>query len=203
MRPAARMPKLTRRSRILIAIALAVVLLLLIGPRLIDTYVDWLWFGELGYRSVFTTMLVTRLVVFLVAALLIGGVVFAALALAYRTRPVFVPTAGPNDPVARYRTAVMARLRLFGIGVPVFIGLLAGHRRPDLLGAGAAVPARRRLRRHRPAVRHGPRLLRVRPAVLPAGADLPVRRDVPGASSRTCWATTCSAASGWPGARAR
>jgi uncharacterized membrane protein (UPF0182 family) len=120
------MPKLTRRSRILIGIALAVVVLLLIGPRLIDTYVDWLWFGELGYRSVFTTTLVTRLIVFLVAALLIGGVVFAALALAYRNRPVFVPTAGPNDPVARYRTSVMARLRLFGIGVPVFIGLLAG-----------------------------------------------------------------------------
>src|ERR1700712_3681928 len=126
MRPAARMPKLTRRSRILIVIALAVVVLLLIGPRLIDTYVDWLWFGELGYRSVFTTKLVTRLVVFLVAALLIGGVVFAALALSYRNRPVFVPTAGPNDPVARYRTAVMAQLRLFGIGLPAFIGIIAG-----------------------------------------------------------------------------
>jgi hypothetical protein len=120
------MPKLTRRSRILIGIALAVVLLLLIGPRLIDTYVDWLWFGELGYRSVFTTTLVTRLVVFLVVAVFIGGVVFASMALAYRNRPVFVPTAGPNDPVARYRTSVMARLRLFGLGVPVFIGLLAG-----------------------------------------------------------------------------
>ncbi len=106
--------------------ALAIVVLLLIGPRLIDIYVDWLWFGELGYRSVFTTTLVTRSVVFLVAALLIGGVVFAGLALSYRNRPVFVPTAGPNDPVARYRTAVMARLRLFGIGVPLFIGLLAG-----------------------------------------------------------------------------
>ncbi|MDT5337750.1 MAG: uncharacterized protein QOD90_3255, partial [Mycobacterium sp.] len=126
MRPAARMPKLTRRSRILIGIALAVVLLLLIGPRLIDAYVDWLWFGELGYRSVFTTTLVTRLVVFLVAAVLIGGVVFAGMALAYRNRPVFVPATGPNDPVARYRTSVMARLRLFGIGLPVFIGLLAG-----------------------------------------------------------------------------
>ena len=126
MRPAARMPKLTRRSRILIGIAIAVVVLLLIGPRFIDTYVDWLWFGELGYRSVFTTTLVTRLVVFLVAALLIGGVVFAALALSYRNRPVFVPTAGPNDPVARYRTTVMARLRLFGLGLPLFIGLLAG-----------------------------------------------------------------------------
>lgn len=126
MRPAARMPKLTRRSRVLIAIALAVVLLLLIGPRLVDTYVDWLWFGELGYRSVFTTQIVTRIVIFSVVALLIGGIVFAALALAYRTRPVFVPTAGPNDPIARYRTAVMARLRLVGIGVPAFIGLLSG-----------------------------------------------------------------------------
>jgi uncharacterized protein len=126
MRPAARMPKLTRRSRILIAIALAIVVMLLVGPRLVDAYVDWLWFGELGYRSVFTTVLFTRLIVFLVGGVLIGAVVFAALALAYRTRPVFVPSAGPNDPVARYRTAVMARLRLFGIGLPAFIGLLAG-----------------------------------------------------------------------------
>src|SRR5215475_15863899 len=126
MRPAARMPKLTRRSRILIAVALAVVLLLLFGPRMVDTYVDWLWFGELGYRSVFTTQLTTRIVVGLVAGVLMGAIVFAALALAYRTRPVFVPTNGPNDPVARYRTAVMARLRLVGIGVPVVIGLFTG-----------------------------------------------------------------------------
>ncbi|BBY96191.1 UPF0182 protein [Mycobacterium gallinarum] len=120
------MPKLTRRSRVLIAIAAVVVLILLFGTRLIDTYVEWLWYGELGYRSVFTTQLFTRLVVFLIAAVLIGAIVFAGLALAYRTRPVFVPTTGPNDPVARYRTAVMSRLRLVGIGVPAFIGVLAG-----------------------------------------------------------------------------
>jgi uncharacterized membrane protein (UPF0182 family) len=126
MRPAAKMPKLTRRSRILIAIALAAVLLLLIGPKLIDAYVNWLWFGELGYRSVFTTTLFTKLIVFLVVGVLIGAVVFAALALAYRTRPVFVPTAGPNDPIARYRTIAMSRLKLFGFGIPVFIGVIAG-----------------------------------------------------------------------------
>jgi uncharacterized protein len=120
------MPKLTRRSRILIAVAVAAVMLLLIGPRFIDAYVDWLWFGELGYRSVFTTVLVTRIVVFLVVSVLIGAIVFGALALAYRSRPVFVPTAGPNDPVARYRTAVMTRLRLVGIGVPAFIGFFSG-----------------------------------------------------------------------------
>lgn len=77
MRPTARMPKLTRRSRVLIAFALVAVLLLLLGPRLIDTYVDWLWFGELGYRSVFTTVLATRLIVFVVVALAIGAIVFA------------------------------------------------------------------------------------------------------------------------------
>src|ERR1700716_2936561 len=126
MRPAAKMPKLTRRSRILITVALAVVLLLLIGPRLVDGYVDWLWFGEMGYRSVFATQLLTKLIVFLVVWALVGAIVFGALALAYRTRPVFVPTTGPNDPVARYRTAVMTRLRLVGIGVPAFIGVVAG-----------------------------------------------------------------------------
>src|SRR5271168_4526327 len=125
MRPAARMPKLTRRSRTLIAIALTAIGLLLVGPRLIDAYVDWLWFGELGYRSVFTTVLVTRLIVFVVIGLLVGGVVFASMALAYRTRPVFVPSNG-SDPVARYRTVVMSRLRVIGTGVPVAIGLLAG-----------------------------------------------------------------------------
>ena len=180
MRPAARMPKLTRRSRILIAIALVAVLLLLIGPRLIDAYVDWLWFGELGYRSVFTTVLVTRLILFLVVSLLIGAIVFGAFALAYRTRPVFVPTNGPNDPVARYRTAVMSRLKLVSIGIPAFIGIFAGYRRAEPVGARAAVPAWRQLRGHRPAVQQGPRLLRFRPAVLSDGADLPVRGDLPG-----------------------
>src|SRR5271154_1876433 len=125
MRPAARMPKLTRRSRTLIAIALTAIGLLLVGPRLIDAYVDWLWFGELGYRSVFTTVLVTRLIVFVVIGLLVGGIVFASLAMAYRTRPVFVPSNG-SDPVARYRTVVMSRLRVIAIGAPVAIGLLAG-----------------------------------------------------------------------------
>ncbi|MBU3751129.1 MAG: UPF0182 family protein, partial [Mycobacterium sp.] len=126
VRPPARLPAMTRRGRIAGGFAVAAVAALLVGPRFIDTYVDWLWFGELGYRSVFTTVLLTRLIVFVVAALLIGAIVFAGLALAYRTRPVFVPTTGPNDPVARYRTAVMSKLKLFGIGVPLTIGGMAG-----------------------------------------------------------------------------
>jgi hypothetical protein len=101
-------------------------LVLITGSRLISTYVDWLWFGEVGYRSVFSTVLVTRVILLVAVTLLVGGALLLSLWLAYRARPVFVPVAGPDDPVARYRTAIVARLRLIGIGVPVIVGLLAG-----------------------------------------------------------------------------
>lgn len=125
MRPTARMPRLTRRSRMMIMIALAVITLLIVAPRLVDSYVDWLWFGELGYRSVFTTVLLTRIAVFLVVGALVGGIVLAGLAMAYRSRPIFIPS-GDNDPVARYRAAVLSRLRVVGVGIPAVVGLLAG-----------------------------------------------------------------------------
>src|SRR5699024_4035326 len=55
-----------------------------------------------------------------------GGAVAASLVIAYRTRPVFVPVSGSEDPLARYRSAVTARTRLFGIGIPLVAGLIAG-----------------------------------------------------------------------------
>ena len=55
------------------------------------------------------------------------------------------PEQRPNDPVARYRTVVLTRLRLIGIGVPALIGISpASPRRAT--GSGSAVPPRRRLR---------------------------------------------------------
>lgn len=126
MRPPTGLPSLSRRSRVLLVAAVVLAALLLLGPRLTDTYTNWLWFGEVGFRGVYTTVLWTRVLLFLAVAAFIGLVVWLALLLAYRTRPVFVPVSGPNDPIARYRTTVMARLRLFGIGIPVLFGLLSG-----------------------------------------------------------------------------
>ena len=74
----------------------------------------------------FSTVLVTRFVQFLLVGLVIGGLLALNIVIAYRTRPVFVPVVGPEDPVARYRTAIVGRLRLFGVGVPVLVGLIAG-----------------------------------------------------------------------------
>lgn len=96
MRPPAGLPSLSKRSRVLLVLALVVAALLLVGPRLISTYTDWLWFGEVGFRGVFTTVLVTRLLLFLVVGVVVGGIVWLALLLAYRSRPVFVPVSVPT-----------------------------------------------------------------------------------------------------------
>ncbi|WP_433629839.1 UPF0182 family protein [Nocardia sp. CA-120079] len=126
MRPPTGLPSLSRRSRVLLVAAIILAALLLLGPRLTDTYTNWLWFGEVGFRNVYLTVLRTRILLFIAVALFVGLVVWLALLLAYRTRPVFVPVAGPNDPIARYRTTVMSRLKLFGIGIPLLLGVLSG-----------------------------------------------------------------------------
>ncbi len=130
MRPPVGAPSLTRRTRILLVAAGVLVVLLLGGSRLLNFYVDYLWFGEVGFRSVQLTRLFTQIVLFGVVALVVGGLVALTLWLAYRYRPVLVPVSGPEDPVARYRTTIIQRLRLFAVGVPVVIGLIAGLAAP-------------------------------------------------------------------------
>jgi uncharacterized membrane protein (UPF0182 family) len=125
-RPSIGLPKLSRRSRILLIIAAVIVLILLVGARLLDTYVEWLWFGEVGFRSVFTTQILTRIGLFFAVGIFVGGLLAVSLVIAYRTRPVFVPVSGAEDPLARYRSTVVQRIRLFGIGLPVATGLIAG-----------------------------------------------------------------------------
>ncbi|WP_301328852.1 UPF0182 family protein [Goodfellowiella coeruleoviolacea] len=126
MRPPAGLPKLSRRSRTLLIIGLVVLVGLIAGSRLLGMYVNWLWFGEVGFRSVYSTELLTRLGLFVGVAVLTGGLFALNLVIAYRTRPVFVPVSGPEDPVARYRAVVVRRLRLLGIGLPVVVGAICG-----------------------------------------------------------------------------
>nr|WP_093944170.1 UPF0182 family protein [Actinoalloteichus hoggarensis] len=126
MRSPVSMPKLSRRSRILVIVGAILLLLLLSGSRLLSTYVDWLWFGEVGRRDVFTTVLFTRVALFFAVGVLLAGVLALCLYLAYRHRPVFAPVAGPDDPVARYRSAIVARIKLVGIGLPVIAGIVGG-----------------------------------------------------------------------------
>jgi uncharacterized membrane protein (UPF0182 family) len=120
------MPKLSRRSRFLLVLGAIVLVVLVLGGRVLNAYIDWLWYGEVGYRSVFSTVVVTKLVLLVALGALVGGLFALSLWIAYRGRPVFVPVSGPDDPVARYRTLMQQHPRVFAIGVPVAVGLIAG-----------------------------------------------------------------------------
>jgi uncharacterized protein len=86
---------------VLLLAAVGLIALLLVGPRLVGAYVNWLWFGEVGFRSVWVTVLLTRVAIFVAVALVVGGTVFLALMLAYRSRPVLVPAARPTTRARR------------------------------------------------------------------------------------------------------
>ncbi|GAB3234447.1 UPF0182 family protein [Mycolicibacterium hippocampi] len=120
------LPQLSKRGRIWAIAAAVILVLLLVGPPVLDLYVDWLWFGEVGFRSVWLTVLLTKLATFAAVAVLVGGCVAIAIVLAYRSRPVFVPERKPQDPLTPYRTALMTRPILVTLGIAGGLGLLCG-----------------------------------------------------------------------------
>ncbi len=97
-KPPDKPPPLFKHARVLLIGTAGFFALLLFGPPVAEAYVNWLWFGEVGFRSVWVAVLATRVAIFVAVALVVGGAVFVAAMLAYRSRPVFVPVSGPNDP---------------------------------------------------------------------------------------------------------
>ncbi|MFC9788589.1 UPF0182 family protein [Rhodococcus sp. NPDC127528] len=126
MRPAGGLPSLSRRSRILLLLAVLALAGLVFIPLVVDLYTDWLWFGEVGYRSVWATVLATRVLIFLAVAVFIGGALTLAVLVAFRSRPLLAGHAEPDDPVGALRAIVLRRPRLFGLGIPVLVGLFCG-----------------------------------------------------------------------------
>ncbi|MFT3661427.1 MAG: UPF0182 family protein [Gordonia sp. (in: high G+C Gram-positive bacteria)] len=119
-------PTLTRRTKVLVAVAVVLLVLLLIGPRIVSLWTDLLWYSDLGYSTVVTTMLWTRSATFLLTAVTVGAIVFGAVYAAYRFRPRHLTLTDPNDPLVKYRESAGRRPRLAALLPAVLVGLLAG-----------------------------------------------------------------------------
>ncbi len=115
-----------RRAHILIAVTVALFILPVAGLRLVDIYIDWLWFGEVGYRRVWLTVILTRLAILAAVLLIVGGAVGLAMFLAYRSRPMFVPSGKADDPIEQIRTQIVRRPRQLGWGIPIAVGVVSG-----------------------------------------------------------------------------
>ena len=60
------LPRMSRRGRVTVGVLVGVFLLFTLLGWGIDAYTDYLWFNEVHFTEVFTGVLVTRLVLFLV-----------------------------------------------------------------------------------------------------------------------------------------
>src|ERR671929_866538 len=126
MRPPVSVPTLSRRAKLIIgAIAVLLVLFTAIGT-LTNVYVDYLWFDETKYTEVFWTELQTRALLFAVAGAATGGLVAAAIYLAYRFRPTFRPMSLEQQNLERYRQSIEPRRTVVLTSVAVVLGLFAG-----------------------------------------------------------------------------
>ena len=126
MRPPMPMPTLSRRARVILAVAAVLVVVLSVLGTLTSQYVDYLWFAGTGYTTVFWTQLSTRVVLFLVVGVVTGLVVAGNLLLAYRGRPAFRPMSLEQQNLERYRVAIEPRRKLLLIAVGVVLALFSG-----------------------------------------------------------------------------
>ena len=80
--------------------------ILFIVPLAVGVYTDWLWFGDLGFRDVFTKVVLARVVLFLIFAALGGAVTYAAAMVAWRGRPKDGPEAAPFSQASPYLSLI-------------------------------------------------------------------------------------------------
>ena len=111
----------------------AIALLALAMPQLVRYYTDWLWFGEAGFRQVFSTILRTQ-------SLLFAAAVLASVAWFYLNVRIAVATMGDRRPTFVTREGLevqlpgreqIQRLAMAGTSViAVLIGLYAAGQWP-------------------------------------------------------------------------
>lgn len=95
-------------------------------PMVIGFYTDWLWFGEVDYRGVFNTVVLTRIAIFIVFGLL-GALIIGLAALAtYRGRPASLSIFGLDEEILQYRQQVERSIRKIMRIVPLIIGAAVG-----------------------------------------------------------------------------
>ncbi|MEV0969177.1 UPF0182 family membrane protein [Microtetraspora glauca] len=113
--------RLPRRPRLLIPVVIALVAIVVLFFIFTAIFTDFLWYDSVDFSSVFSAMLVTQILLFVVGAVLMAGIVGGNMALAHRTRPMFGPGMfGSPQGADRYRLAVDPHRRLFffvGMGV--------------------------------------------------------------------------------------
>jgi len=89
-------------------------------------YVDWLWFKSVGFTSVWTTVLVTKIQLFLLVGLLTAAIIATNIYIAFKRRPLYVPTSIEVSGLERLRAQIEPIRRLVFVGITAALIYFAG-----------------------------------------------------------------------------
>ena len=89
-------------------------------------YIDWLWFNSVDFTSVWTTVLSTKIQLFLIVGLLTSLVISLNIFIAYKRRPLYVPTSIEINGVERLRGQIEPIRTLVFLGIVVVLTYFAG-----------------------------------------------------------------------------
>lgn len=126
MRPPLPSITLSRRVKISLAVVATIIVLLIVAANLVGVYINWLWFGEVGFRGVYRGIITTKLVLFLIFGVLMAAILGGNIVIAYLLRPPFRPLSTEQQNLERYRVILEQRKRLILAGIMVLAGLSAG-----------------------------------------------------------------------------
>ena len=97
-------------------------------------YVDWLWFESVGFTGVWSTVLTTKIALFVIAGLLTSLVISLNVYLAFRRRTFYVPTSVEADNLERYRATIDPIRKLVFAGIVLVLFYFGGTSDSNLWG---------------------------------------------------------------------
>ena len=108
---------------------IAIGVLVAIGIALVSVsgfYADWLWFKSVNFTSVWSTLLLTKITLFVVAGLITAALILLNIIIAYKRRPLYVPLTVEADNLERYRAQIEPIKRWVVLGLAVALFYFAG-----------------------------------------------------------------------------
>jgi len=109
-----------RKSPLTLTIGILVVLVV-VFTAVSGFYADWLWFKSVNFTSTWSTILGTKIFLFLITGLITSLFVMTNIFLAYKRRPLYVPMTIEADNLERYRAQIEPIRR--GVFVAGFLAL--------------------------------------------------------------------------------
>jgi uncharacterized membrane protein (UPF0182 family) len=110
-------------------LALTFIILAVIAGALValsGVYVDWLWFKSVGFTDVWSTVLTTKVALFIAFGLITSSIISLNIFLAFRSRPFNVAMAMEADNLERYRATIDPIRKLVFAGVVVVLFYFGG-----------------------------------------------------------------------------